>query len=357
MKNLYNVLFILLILAFISVSNLNAQILAYGVDGSTYPVLNFVSVPIPAGTPFTIIGPTAAGGQGGDFGADRVFYSTASLNLITISLTDGNPTDINTITGLSAGQSIIGMGYDPVSSTMYLASTNLTITGSELYTINLTTAVATLVGQVTNAPTLLAIAVNCDGEIYGIDVANDNLLSINPSSGAGTIIGPLSFDAGLFAQDADFDFATGILYWTTFNGTSGELRTVDVQSGNSTLITTWGADLIAFAIDQECSPTGVQEGATEVPLKYTLFQNYPNPFNPSTTISFEIKESSDVTLEIYNIKGQLVRTLVKGKLIAGNHSFVWNGRDDRARLVPSGLYISRMSAGEFVDQRKMLLIK
>ncbi|MFQ5639448.1 MAG: FlgD immunoglobulin-like domain containing protein, partial [bacterium] len=85
--------------------------------------------------------------------------------------------------------------------------------------------------------------------------------------------------------------------------------------------------------------------------------NYPNPFNPSTTISFELSGPSEVKLHIYNLKGQLVRTLVDGSFNAGSHSVLWDGRDERARRVTSGLYVTRMQAGEFVQHHKMMLIK
>lgn len=105
--------------------------------------------------------------------------------------------------------------------------------------------------------------------------------------------------------------------------------------------------------------TGVSERKEDEqnPGHFVLFENYPNPFNPSTTISFSLNEPSDIILNIFNIKGQLVRTLASGKFSAGTHSVVWDGRDDNSAQVTSGLYISRFSAGGFVDQQKMLLIK
>ncbi|MFQ5865338.1 MAG: FlgD immunoglobulin-like domain containing protein [bacterium] len=102
---------------------------------------------------------------------------------------------------------------------------------------------------------------------------------------------------------------------------------------------------------------GVQQGSIEMPKEFRLAQNYPNPFNPTTTIQIELPKQSEITLNIYNIKGQLVRTLIDGKFNAGSHSVVWDGRDYLAKQVPSGLYISRMQMAEFVDQKKMLLVK
>ncbi|MDA3814446.1 MAG: T9SS type A sorting domain-containing protein, partial [Candidatus Cloacimonetes bacterium] len=70
-----------------------------------------------------------------------------------------------------------------------------------------------------------------------------------------------------------------------------------------------------------------------------LYQNVPNPFNPETNIKFYLDESSHVSLEIYNIKGQLVKTLVNNDLSAGEHSFIWNGKDGNGNQVASGIYL------------------
>ena len=92
------------------------------------------------------------------------------------------------------------------------------------------------------------------------------------------------------------------------------------------------------------------------PKNYMLMQNYPNPFNPATTIGFSIPEASDVTIEVYNIVGELVTNLVNKNLDAGYHSFNFN-----ASSLPSGTYVYRLKAsgqnGTFVDTKKMLLMK
>ncbi|MBI9031631.1 T9SS type A sorting domain-containing protein [bacterium] len=88
-----------------------------------------------------------------------------------------------------------------------------------------------------------------------------------------------------------------------------------------------------------------------------LKQNYPNPFNPVTTIDFDMKKAGDVQLSIYNIKGQLVNTLVKGNLQAGNHSYVWKGNDLKGNQVSSGLYFYKLSSSEKTETKKMVLMK
>ena len=85
--------------------------------------------------------------------------------------------------------------------------------------------------------------------------------------------------------------------------------------------------------------------------------NYPNPFNPETTIRFSVKEATPVTIEIYNTKGQLVKTLINEAKEAGNHSVVWNGKDNSGRSVSSGVYFYKMNAGKYSSTKKMIMMK
>ncbi|MEA1972477.1 MAG: T9SS type A sorting domain-containing protein, partial [Candidatus Cloacimonadota bacterium] len=85
--------------------------------------------------------------------------------------------------------------------------------------------------------------------------------------------------------------------------------------------------------------------------------NYPNPFNPSTIISFNIHENSNVKLEIYNLIGQKVKTIEEGYLVKGNHSYTWNGKNSKDEVVSSGVYFYKISANNNSVQSKILLIK
>ncbi|MCD4828420.1 MAG: VWA domain-containing protein [Candidatus Cloacimonetes bacterium] len=86
-------------------------------------------------------------------------------------------------------------------------------------------------------------------------------------------------------------------------------------------------------------------------------ENYPNPFNPSTTISFNIPAEAPVTLEIYNVRGQHVRTLVNETLPAGTHQAVWNGDDANGAPVASGIYFFKIGSGRYTATKKMILLK
>ena len=96
----------------------------------------------------------------------------------------------------------------------------------------------------------------------------------------------------------------------------------------------------------------------EIPAaKPMLSANYPNPFNPETTISFSTMDNGPISIKIFNLKGQLVKTLVNEAKALGNHSVIWNGRDDNDRAVSSGVYYYKMKTGKFSATRKMILMK
>jgi hypothetical protein len=91
--------------------------------------------------------------------------------------------------------------------------------------------------------------------------------------------------------------------------------------------------------------------------RFVLYQNYPNPFNPATTIRYNLPKTSHVTLKIYDLLGQEIRTLVNAKQLSGEHSVTWNGVDNLGREVSSGIYIHQIQAGEHVESRKMVLLR
>ncbi len=94
-----------------------------------------------------------------------------------------------------------------------------------------------------------------------------------------------------------------------------------------------------------------------LPESFQLQQNYPNPFNPSTTIAFELMSESEVTLEVYNMLGQKVSTLITGHLSAGEHRIEWDGTNSGGDRVATGVYFYRLSNSEFSQSRKMVLLK
>ncbi len=161
----------------------------------------------------------------------------------------------------------------------------------------------------------------------------------------------------MFAQDADFDPADGTLYWTPYNGTSGELRTIDVSTGNSTQVNDWAADIAIFGIQGDCVTALDTESNGKISNNFELFQNYPNPFNPETTIKYQLTNGSEVKLLIYSLLGEQITTLVNEVQPAGIFSVQWNGKDDAGIEMAAGVYISSLQTEEFVQEKKLVLLR
>lgn len=94
-----------------------------------------------------------------------------------------------------------------------------------------------------------------------------------------------------------------------------------------------------------------------VPLKNSLHQNYPNPFNPTTTIPFDIVNSDQVRLIIYNVKGEIVRTLLNSNLNPGSYEVRWNGRSDSGINMSAGMYFIELKGTNFRETNKMIYLK
>jgi len=93
------------------------------------------------------------------------------------------------------------------------------------------------------------------------------------------------------------------------------------------------------------------------PAVVQLNANYPNPFNPKTTIRYELPTALQVNLAVYNISGQLIKTLTQTEQAAGAYAVVWDGTNDRGQAVPSGLYVYRLQAGEWQETQSMVLLR
>jgi hypothetical protein len=111
-------------------------------------------------------------------------------------------------------------------------------------------------------------------------------------------------------------------------------------------------------LEVESEIVGVDDGDPVLITENKLFPNYPNPFNPTTTINFSVKKNSNVKLQIFNITGQLITTLVDQKYSSGSHSVVWDAKNEHGELQPSGIYFYRLKIGDkFVQTKRMLLLK
>ena len=171
-----------------------------------------------------------------------------------------------------------------------------------------------------------------------------------------------------------YDARANAGWLSTFNlgggGHSGlyNKRTIDLRStfaANDTVIirfrlfadaavTGWGWAVDNLEIQDSFTAIGDDDLA---PGRYSLAQNYPNPFNPETTIAFTLATVGKVKINIYNVLGQKVRTLLDENRAAGVHRIQWDGTGENGVKVASGVYLYRITAGDFVSQRKMILLK
>jgi hypothetical protein len=99
------------------------------------------------------------------------------------------------------------------------------------------------------------------------------------------------------------------------------------------------------------------DGDVITPLSFALDQNYPNPFNPETNIDFQLPIETDVSLAVYNLLGQEVKSLVNGRLGAGKHTAHWDGKNANGANVPSGVYFYRLTTPDYTKTNKMIMLR
>jgi hypothetical protein len=128
------------------------------------------------------------------------------------------------------------------------------------------------------------------------------------------------------------------------------------------IATDFGTPALADTEETEITVTdvvGVEDGEGEEVRRHAqyLAQNYPNPFGSSTTIAYSVRVPGRLGISIYDIRGALVREIVKERVAAGVHRVVWDGRDVRGRRVGSGIYFCRLQTGDFTETRRMVILR
>ncbi|MBN2830537.1 MAG: T9SS type A sorting domain-containing protein, partial [Candidatus Cloacimonetes bacterium] len=144
--------------------------------------------------------------------------------------------------------------------------------------------------------------------------------------------------------------------WTYYEYSLEEFCDQDIRiafhciSDNSAMLS---LDNVIFLSETTESDENIEEN----PFITALNSNYPNSFNPETKIDFSLDNTGRVTISVYNIKGQLVKTLINSDLPSGKHSVIWSGDDMNKKQVSSGVYFYRMQSKGYLETRKMLLLK
>ena len=124
------------------------------------------------------------------------------------------------------------------------------------------------------------------------------------------------------------------------------------NSGYATLHSVWPN--ISFTSD---ATLAVNDKTNLLPKEFALHDNYPNPFNPNTTIRFDLPKTSDISIIIYNVLGQKIRSLDRPQMNAGYHSIRWDATNDFGSPVSAGVYLYQLQAKGFVKTKKMILLK
>ncbi len=114
---------------------------------------------------------------------------------------------------------------------------------------------------------------------------------------------------------------------------------------------------VSIPVTFHVTPQGIQEQGNDLPTEFALSQNYPNPFNPTTEIDFALPSAAHVSLDIFNVLGQKVRTLINSDMQAGYKTVVWDGADDNGSSVSSGTFFYVLKTGDKVFTKKMTMLK
>lgn len=176
-------------------------------------------------------------------------------------------------------------------------------------------------------------------------------IKVGTSSGGNEIFSSMATDDGFLLRPHRGNMLNSLA--CSINNLQNGTYYVSVQTIDNSYIGSAFSDEITFEITNGI----VSNDSDVVPMITRLNKNYPNPFNPETTISFDLNKNQKVKLEIYNIKGQKVKTLCNDNLQAGNHKYIWNGTDQNNRKVASGVYFAKMTSVSLSKTQKMILMK
>lgn len=167
--------------------------------------------------------------------------------------------------------------------------------------------------------------------------------------------------SGVFEETEEYDPTTNT--WRTLEPMPHPRHGMGAVTVRDSIFIIGGGPVAGFGVTDVNSifiPPSVVTTVTDeqtLPDGFTLKQNYPNPFNPTTTIEFALPQTSEMVLRIYNLRGEVVNTLIQGTHSAGVQSVTWDGTDHLGRSVTSGLYFYKLDVGTFTEIRKMTFLK
>ena len=343
-------LFFIISLAIV-IATANAQLpgTLYGTTGNVGGTLITIDPATGVGTLVATIG-TLGPVTEIEFRSDGILFGSTGFgtsHIITIDPLTGN----ETLIGTHSSGSVNGLEFDASGNLFgsYYDGNNPT----SLVMVNQSTGQLTIIGS-TGVDAITGLAFHTNGTLYAVghgffDITS-NLYTVNTSTGMLTLIGPIGFDA---VGAIEFG-PNGVLYGGVGSGvdSAGYLITIDPATGAGTPLGPTGSPGVSGLSFVPSSTSIETESQDQVPEKFTLYQNYPNPFNPVTHIRFGLPNSSNVKIEIFDVLGNRVATLLNANKSAGFHTI-----DFDASNLASGLYLYRIQAGEFTQMKKMVLMK
>jgi hypothetical protein len=160
----------------------------------------------------------------------------------------------------------------------------------------------------------------------------------------------------LMVIDVDTPYEIPVYYFSTHRGVWEKIPVVDADADHFYVkVKTFGFLVFGKIITSDVLTPDLS--THQIPKKFELLQNFPNPFNPITHIRFQVARMSDVSIEIYNVMGQWVKTILVENVRSGFHEISWDGTNDRGMVVNSGLYYTVMKVGNQCYCKKMLFLK
>ncbi|MBK8985250.1 MAG: carboxypeptidase regulatory-like domain-containing protein [Chloroflexi bacterium] len=274
--------------------------MAYALD--VFPGLNLVLFPdVDAPGTWTAVGGVPQFHPAGDFlGSD--FSKLYALDYDTNQFVSiDTATAARTVIGTAVGNGNWAGMTGAVDGTLYAVS-SVCGTSSTLYTINPATAALTQIGSIGAGTCIIDIAINAQGEMYGVDLISDALYQIDTSTGVGTVVGPLGVAAN-FAQGMDFEQVSGVLYWAAYT-TAGEMRVIDTTTGASALVGGFPGGAEVDALGFATFPGGAGGWASAVPNSGTIPANSTATFEVVFDAS-SLYQTGDYTAEL-NFSGTFV---------------------------------------------------
>ncbi|MBN1559187.1 T9SS type A sorting domain-containing protein [candidate division KSB1 bacterium] len=197
------------------------------------------------------------------------------------------------------------------------------------------------------------------GGVFRSNDSGDNWSPVNNGLTSLWIWGMAATDQAVFVGTGDggvFLTTDDGESWTNVGLTKDEVRQICIKGSNLFAGAAKGS-IFMRPLTEMIPETSISILTNELSADYRLQQNYPNPFNPSTTIEFTCPQQSYVSLEIFDLLGRKVTTLVDEECAPGHHTEVWSSVDETGQLAPAGIYIARFAAGDVQKSIKLTLIK